>query len=240
YKYSSYQPISREIEALCSRASVNEMMIDVATEIFKSYGFFKKHEVVIKNLFGKVDTLHLEATSPLGFVDRIRKPAFEHDETKSMMIEGGIIYVNLDIIQADDFFDLLATMENAESIVLDMRGYPDIGVRDIYKLIGYFIDKGDSTKWFHTPNILYPDRKDYMQLVTSTGWKVDRSFPHLKTKIYMLIDEQAQSYAESVIAHFARMPQVTLIGSPTSGVNGNVNRFLLPGGYFSCILEFEQ
>jgi C-terminal processing protease CtpA/Prc len=48
-------------------------------------------------------------------------------------------------------------------------------------------------------------------------------------KVAMLIDEFAQSQAEHTCMLFAARTDVTFIGSPTAGANGDVSNFALPG-----------
>jgi C-terminal processing protease CtpA/Prc len=46
----------------------------------------------------------------------------------------------------------------------------------------------------------------------------------------MLIDEYAQSQAEHTALFFEAATDVTFVGTPTAGANGDVTTVLLPGG----------
>jgi C-terminal processing protease CtpA/Prc len=50
-----------------------------------------------------------------------------------------------------------------------------------------------------------------------------------KGKIVMLINELAQSQSEHTALFFAAATDVTFIGTPTAGANGDVTRMILPG-----------
>jgi C-terminal processing protease CtpA/Prc len=49
-------------------------------------------------------------------------------------------------------------------------------------------------------------------------------------KVVMLVDPRTQSQAESTALMFEAATDVTFIGSPSAGANGDVTEFVLPGG----------
>src|SRR5262245_6149685 len=53
--------------------------------------------------------------------------------------------------------------------------------------------------------------------------------PRYRGKVVMLINEQAVSQAEHTCLHFSAATDVTFIGSPTNGANGDVTNLVLPG-----------
>lgn len=55
--------------------------------------------------------------------------------------------------------------------------------------------------------------------------------PHLAAKIAFLTDGRAISYAESIMGIVENYKLGEIVGSTTAGFNGNVNPFVLPGGY---------
>ncbi|MGB3464983.1 MAG: hypothetical protein WBA74_06930, partial [Cyclobacteriaceae bacterium] len=183
-------PIDDVVEKAMLKVPIShhyEMMNDVATEIFKSYGYWQRIKVVYKDSKGAMDTLVAECRFSSPYSDDRRRFSQNNVYKKILNIDRTIAYVNLDTIKAPDFFKNLSVLEKAKAIIIDMRGYPEIGGKDIMKIIGHFIEKKDSSNWFQIPNILYPDRKDYMQSFTETGWRIHPAFPYLNAKIYVLI-----------------------------------------------------
>ena len=56
--------------------------------------------------------------------------------------------------------------------------------------------------------------------------------PLLTAKIIFIIDGRAVSYAESYMGFIEHYKLATIVGQPTAGTNGNLNSFMLPGGYY--------
>ena len=83
------------------------------------------------------------------------------------------------------------------------------------------------------PRILYPDhaKVSYAEF----GWNMKPEQPHFTGKIVFLTDGRAISYAESFMGYIKDFKLATIIGGPTAGTNGNINRFTLPGGLYRCM-----
>jgi carboxyl-terminal processing protease len=52
----------------------------------------------------------------------------------------------------------------------------------------------------------------------------------VRGKVILLGDEQTQSHAEFTMMALKTAPDVTIVGSPTAGADGNVSLIALPGG----------
>lgn len=63
------------------------------------------------------------------------------------------------------------------------------------------------------------------------GWSMIAQKPHLDAKVFFLLDGSAISYAESFMGFIEHYDLATIVGQPSAGTNGNVNRFQVPGGY---------
>lgn len=55
--------------------------------------------------------------------------------------------------------------------------------------------------------------------------------PRFKGKLIVLIDEYVQSESETALSFIKTFPNVTVIGQPTAGSNGNAALINLPGNY---------
>jgi C-terminal processing protease CtpA/Prc len=107
-----------------------------------------------------------------------------------------------------------------------MRGYPGSAGA---AMLSYLADKKvDSAHW-NIPVILMPDRQGVTY--QTSGWNVGPRDPHLKGKVVFITDGRAISYAETCLGIVEAYHLGAIVGSPTAGTNGNVNRIYLPGHY---------
>jgi len=117
---------------------------------------------------------------------------------------------------------------NAKAVIFDIRGYPMTD--EVFSILPHLIKKPlKKRQFFFTPQIIYPDFK-------KVGYKRDKSgtnteSPFIKGKVYFLTDATAQSASETLLAQVKGLPNVTIIGTPSSGTNGNINVIYLPGKY---------
>ncbi|MDH4196883.1 MAG: S41 family peptidase, partial [Candidatus Aminicenantes bacterium] len=80
------------------------------------------------------------------------------------------------------------------------------------------------------PQITAPDHESplaYLEL----GWGLPVLSPHIRGRVVFITDGRAISYAESVMGFVEHYKLGEIVGEPTAGANGNVNSFVLPGGF---------
>jgi len=170
-------------------------------------------------------------------LDAFRIGSFSLHPLADGEIKNGLFYYNL----SDDSISVkmdrqMPQLLKAKAIILDMRGYPQENT-DMFSIIEHLLTKPDTTKWMHTPEIIYPDHK--ITAYHSVGFDLQPKLPHISAKIYLLIDASTQSAAESYSGFFKDDKLAILIGQPTAGANGNIPIFKLPGAndmYFSGML----
>ena len=143
-------------------------------------------------------------------------------------LSDDIYYVNLDNTKMDTINTLMPVLEQSKGLIFDLRGYPDGN----HELISHLLKQRDTVQnWMRIPKIIYPDQKNYAGFRES-GWQMQTKKPYLgDKKVVFLIDGSAISYAESYMGFIKGYKLATIVGQPTAGANGNVNRFTLPGGY---------
>jgi len=153
----------------------------------------------------------------------IREPRPE----KVQELEPGLSYVDLDRISDADWEAALPQLEKARGIIFDLRGYPKMNA---WNLFSYLAEKELTSAQWHVPVVTRPDRKD-IQWLRLGECRIPPRAPYLKARKAFLTDGRAISYAESCmgIVEYYRLGEI--VGGPTAGTNGNVNRFSLPGGY---------
>jgi len=140
-------------------------------------------------------------------------------------LRPGIFYIDIGKAPMDSINAWMSQLTQAKSIICDLRGYPNGN----HELINHLLDTAEDTKWMFVPEITYPD----FQRVTykGMGWQMTPKAPHLDGKIFFLTDGSAISYAESYLGFIKDFHLATIVGQPTAGTNGNINPFVLPGGY---------
>nr|WKN38018.1 S41 family peptidase [Tunicatimonas sp. TK19036] len=150
-----------------------------------------------------------------------------HDSTVQEL-ESGIYYVNIDRVSMGEIRERMEVLQQAKSIIFDLRGYPNSN----HEIISHLLTTPDtSTAWMQVPHVIYPDQQ-HREKYEQYGWQMQLKEPNLDAKIIFIIDGRAISYAESFMGFIEHYNLATIVGQPTAGTNGNVNSFSLPGGYY--------
>lgn len=147
--------------------------------------------------------------------------------TKEGWLKPDTYYVNLsrDTVTKKLIEEKLCS---AKTIIFDLRGYP---LNDeVFTILPHLINKPlKKRKYFFIPQLIYPDFKKVGY--QSDGAETNPELPFIKAKIYFITDASAQSASETILAQVKGLPNVTIIGTPSSGTNGNLNLIYLPGKY---------
>jgi carboxyl-terminal processing protease len=148
-----------------------------------------------------------------------------NQESKWRTLPGNIGYANLSLVQDAEVPSMMAALRNTRAIVFDLRYYPNF--------ILYLVAQS-----------LNPAAKDFT-LLTGPDYRRPGSFQSLTTlragpasprqdyyrgKVLILVDEQTQSRAEFTVMALRTAPDAIVVGSQTSGADGNVSQIDLPGG----------
>lgn len=120
--------------------------------------------------------------------------------------------------------NILKDTLNTKHIIIDLRNIDE----NAFDLLLTF---QDTTKWLGVLSVLKPDREGLREFCWD-GWTelVPTQSPS-KIKKYFLIDGSIQSLGESIVALLQHYKVGKFIGERTAGINGNVNRLELPGGF---------
>ncbi|MGH7131917.1 MAG: S41 family peptidase [Phycisphaerales bacterium] len=142
----------------------------------------------------------------------------------------GIVYFNLDGGTAEQLNESMDKLKAAKGIVFDLRGYPaDAGALVLQHLTSKPIQ---SAKWI-IPVTTMPDG-DKRTWFNSGRWNLTPRLPRLggpDQPVAFVTDGRAISYAESCMGIVEAYKLAEIVGGPTAGTNGNINPFVLPGGY---------
>jgi C-terminal processing protease CtpA/Prc len=143
------------------------------------------------------------------------------------VLPGGTHYVDLTRVGMEALRPRLDTLAQAESVIFDMRGYPEGGNQE---LLQHLSPDTLRSAHFEIPKFIYPNRQKIAGYVGSR-WTLPPKSPQFSGKVAFLTDARAISYAESIMGIVEHYELGTIVGRPTAGTNGNVNPFTLPGQY---------
>ncbi|HSG38312.1 MAG TPA: S41 family peptidase [Thermoanaerobaculia bacterium] len=153
------------------------------------------------------------------------RPFSEPRPEKIAEIQPGILYVDLDRINDDDFYAAFDQLAAAQGIIFDLRGYPwEVGLDAIV----YMLDRPARSAIFNVPLTHRPDRQWVGHV--DVGWPLP-NFLLLPAPRVFITDGRAISYAETWMAFVEEYELGEIVGEATSGTNGTINFVFLPGGY---------
>ncbi|MFA4868335.1 MAG: S41 family peptidase [Pedobacter sp.] len=145
-------------------------------------------------------------------------------KTTIKKLDSGIYFIDISTTKMDEIKKILPELVKAKGIKCDLRGYPT----NNHEFINYLLTENDNNKWMFVPKITYPDFEKVSY--DGIGWNLKPSTPHISAKVIFLTGGGAISYAESYMSFIKYYQLATIVGQPTAGANGNVNRFSIPGG----------
>ncbi|SHN01941.1 Peptidase family S41 [Chryseobacterium carnipullorum] len=126
-------------------------------------------------------------------------------------------YVNMGIIERSDLDDMYKDLKSTTSIIFDLRNYPKLTIFPLSKMI---LPEKSIYYQFNFPET------DYLSKFYSAKNSIGRKNPdYYKGNVVVLVDENTQSQAETTTMMFKQHPKAKVIGSNTSGANGDIIRF---------------
>jgi C-terminal processing protease CtpA/Prc len=158
-----------------------------------------------------------------GFYPRPAKTAFR-------LLEGNLGYVDLTRLTRDEVGKMFDELGSTKALVLDMRGYPNGTAWSIAPRIN--VKKAAGAAWFER-HLLSGDIEEGRDGTFKFQQKVppgEPGKPLYRGRVVMLINEFAISQSEHSGLFFEAATDLTYVGSPTAGANGDVTVLTLPGG----------
>ncbi len=137
----------------------------------------------------------------------------------------GVVYLDLDRYNDEEFPKALEEAQKAEGVVFDMRGYPQVGMY----LLRLFATKPWVGDRYSDVITVRPDRRG-VKLETYKPPVTKPIVPPWKAKVAFLTDGRAVSYAETFLAVADNTKIGTIVGEPTAGSNGGIALYVLPDG----------
>ncbi len=212
-KYKSYSTIQAEI-------SYYETVL---SNSFKSHFDF----TILRN----GDTLSLTETRTVDRETKVEsnylKPPFYYS------LSDKVGYIELTQIKFGTLEKALKDFKNKETVVFDVRGYPE---KLSWLALPHLLSKKSKpVATYYKPNKKYPGT--YINISKGEDYRIWFVKPFIflrkqyKGKIVVLINADAISQSETVCMMFkAYSNNVTFIGTPTTGANGDISTIYMPGG----------
>jgi C-terminal processing protease CtpA/Prc len=138
----------------------------------------------------------------------------------------GIFYFDIDRASEDDFYDALPKLAEAKAVIFDMRGYPKTNA-----FLNYLSDDTLESAIWQIPIVTRPDRQGVPEYESSGRWELLPFEPRIKGHIIFMTGGGAISNAETVMGIIEAYHLADIVGETTAGTNGNINPFVVPGGY---------
>ena len=147
------------------------------------------------------------------------------------VLPTGYGYVDLSRLTVAEIDKMFETIKNTPAVIFDMRGYPQGTAWEIAPRLTE--KKNVSAATFSRPIWTAKSLSD-SDYTNGTNFTFVQKLPEPKGEVYkgkvvMLIDENAQSQSEHTAMFFEAATDVTFIGTPTAGANGDVTNVVLPG-----------
>lgn len=151
-------------------------------------------------------------------------------------LDDQIGYVSIANIRYGDISRLKEAFRNTKGLIVDIRNYPPFGVHTA--LGTYFVsDTASILKWgIRNPNnpgefiLGITQNIENSKLFIDNNMRVNYKEPKYQGKVFILVDEETQSLAEFTTMVFKAGTNVTVLGSPTAGADGDITTIYLPGG----------
>lgn len=152
-------------------------------------------------------------------------------DTNFKIIKPGIAYINPGVLKVKYVADIMKSVMTSKALIIDMRSYPK--ETSVISEIGKYLYEHATTYIKYTKgSILYPGEFEYLPDSYSKQVAIgENSKKPFKGKLFILIDQTTQSFAEMSAMAFQARPNTVLIGSQTAGADGTVfPDVALPGG----------
>jgi C-terminal processing protease CtpA/Prc len=155
---------------------------------------------------------------------------------KWTVLDGNLGYVNMGLLQQADVPAAMTALATTVAIIFDVRNYPN---GTLYLIAQRLNPTSRSFVKFTRPRFDQPGTT--ISDVALDAGSMSANPGYYRGKVILLGDEQTQSHAEFTMMALQTAPDVTIVGSPTAGADGNVSLIALPGGlrtYFSGLGVF--
>ena len=146
------------------------------------------------------------------------------ESEKYKFLKNNIAYVDMSTIDVKDVPTMMEAFKNATAIILDIRKAPN----DTHQEISEYLNR--ETMEFAKviiPDLSYPSRYIWQESEKC----IKNNAYNFKGKVIILVNEKTQSHSEFTTMRLQTAENATIIGSQTSGADGDVCRFEIIKGF---------
>jgi len=145
------------------------------------------------------------------------------------VLPSGFGYVDLSRLTVAEVDKMFETIKNTPATIFDMRGYPNGTAWEIAPRLTEKKNVAAATGSRPIWSEKYLDDPNFRANFTFVQKLPEPKGDIYKGKVVMLINEYAISQSEHTAMFFEAATDVTFIGMPTAGANGDVTTLILPG-----------
>ncbi|MEP6900652.1 MAG: S41 family peptidase [Actinomycetota bacterium] len=191
-----------------------------------------KAKITLKAVDGKTREVEIARTETL-YNPNLYK-AFFRTTPEVEILPGGFGYVDLGRLQIGEVDEMFEIIKDTKAVIFDMRGYPNATA---WSIAPRLTDKSNVSAALFSRPILSAKNLGPSDFANGTNYSFIQQIPErvgevYRGKVVMLIDEWAISQAEHTCLFFESAANVTFIGMPTAGANGDVTNLVLPGAIY--------
>lgn len=160
-------------------------------------------------------------------VRRGSPPSSAPDRRSLVQVADDVWYVDLSMINDTAFIEEMPELHSAGKIVFDLRR----NSRVAHSFLGYLALEDLHLSGFKTPMIILPPSDSAPDYVAGEI-RIESKLPHIgDADIYFLADHSTLSASETILQFVKEFGLGTIVGRTTAGVNGNISRARLAGGF---------
>ncbi|WP_338590230.1 S41 family peptidase [Shewanella khirikhana] len=145
------------------------------------------------------------------------------------LLAPGIGYLDLALLTPEEVDKVMPEYLATKSLIIDVRNYPN---RTYRALIKYLYPEPREFASYLEPSLETPGQFTLHGKDTAQGLVNPEYY---KGQLILLADASSQSHAEFTLMALRRAPNAVVVGSQTSGADGNTFNADLPGGYSAVI-----
>ncbi len=147
------------------------------------------------------------------------------------LLPQGYGYVDLGRLEVGEVDKMFEMIKDAPAVIFDMRGYP---TGSAWEIAPRLTEKKNVVAALFARSLLEPSSLTSTDFAGSASYAAAQKLPDAKGGVYKgkvvtLINEEAISRAEHACLFFEAATDVTFVGTPTQGANGDVTLMVLPG-----------
>jgi len=154
---------------------------------------------------------------------------YNRKDTCFKYVAPGIVYIYPPTLRSDYLEKVMPEFLNSKGMIIDMRNFMR---DDVFPALAKYLFPAPTR--FARITTLYTPIPGLFAFETYS--EIGKKNPdYYKGRIVIIVNEMTQSSSEYKSMAFRSAPRTTVVGSTTAAADGNVSRFVLPGGIRTAI-----